>query len=252
MSAGVAANLSTNALQNGAGGYQIIAGKSYPMYSPEWYAAQRSNEADVAGAAGTAAGTYTKNAATASGLLSPSLTALDGSGGTGAAGTTGAAGAAGTGTGGTTTGAPGAVPKVQMPDPTEATNQAFARAKDTAGNLSRASLDALNGELGSQGMLGGGGQAQGAADILARATNTMGEESNMEAGKNVDLAADFAKTNFQGGITQRGQDIQQQEAQATLAQEKSFQQQQLLQSILAGLAGNKLATPAGSTAAGLY
>jgi hypothetical protein len=68
------------------------------------------------------------------------------------------------------------------------------------------------------------------------------------ANKNADTALDVAKTNYAGGLTQRGQDIQSQEANASLAIQKQNQQYQLLDLILKGLGG---ATSATSTA-GLY
>ena len=122
------------------------------------------------------------------------------------------------------------VAPIQMPDTTATTNAAFGRAKDQAGALARSSLDSLSGELGAQGMLGGGAQAQGAADILSGATNTMGKEISSEAGQTAGMAADFAKTGYEGSITQRGQDIQAQEAAAA-------RNQQVLLSLLAGLRG---------------
>jgi len=161
----------------------------------------------------------------------PSLAGLfgGGPGGAGGAGTDPGGGGTGVGTG---TGLhPGNyVAPIQMPDTSAATNAAFARAKDQAGQLSRASLDSLSGELGSQGMLGSGAQLQGTADILGGATNVMGKEISSEAGKTADIAADFAKTGYGGAITQRGQDIQAQEAAAA-------RNQQVLLALLAGLRG---------------
>jgi hypothetical protein len=185
--------------------------------------------------AGTRAGQYTGAAMSAS---SPSLTGLMsgilGMGGAGGGG--GAAGGPGGGIGtpgGSTGGYPagkggGYVAPIQMPDTTAATNAAFARAKDQAGALSRSSLDSLSGELGSQGMLGSGAQLQGTADILGGATNVMGKEISSEAGQQAGIAADFAKTGYEGSIAQRGQDIQAQEAAAA-------RNQQVLLSLLAGL-----------------
>ena len=210
--------------------------------------------------AGSAAGAGVKNdytaqaattpAAQSSSLyasLLPSLMGLMG-GGSGASGTgtsgssvggSGTAGVSGVVGGGGAGGSGGSsVPQVQMPDMQAANQQAFARAKDTAGNLSRASLDALNGEMGAQGMLGSGGQAEGAANILAKATNTMGAEANTEASTNAGLANTDVLANQSAAVTGRGQDIQQQEAAATLAQAKSAQQQQLLLGILSGLQGS--------------
>jgi hypothetical protein len=242
----------------GATNQQIIGGTSYTKYTPEWYQAMEDFNTKASGAAGTAAGTYTANAASASGLLNPSgsttpststpasITGLD-TGGTGGTST-----GTGTTSDSTSGGSGAAIPQVQMPDMQAANQQAFARAKDTAGNLSRASLDALNGELGSQGMLGSGAQAEGAAQIIAKNANTLGDEANTEASTNAGLANTDALANQSAAVTGRGQDIQQQEAAATLAQQKTLAQQNLLQQILGSLAGSKLATPAGQATAGLY
>ena len=143
----------------------------------------------------------------------------------------------GPGGGGTTQNSGSYVAPVQMPDTSAATSAAFARAKDQAGALSRASLDSLTGELGSQGMLGGGAQAQGAADILGQATNTMGNEISSEAGQQAGIAADFAKTGYEGDITQRGQDIQEQEAAAQ-------RNQNVLLALMKGINGGSTGTPA--------
>ncbi len=82
----------------------------------------------------------------------------------------------------------------------------------------------------------------------------MGKEISSEAGQTANMAADFAKTGYQGGITQRGQDIQAQEAAAT-------RNQQVLLSLLAGLRGGGGSgggqlpyggVPAGAAAGNLY
>lgn len=125
------------------------------------------------------------------------------------------------------------LPTLQMPDQTNATNAAFATAKDKVGKTSRASLDSLRGELGATGMLGSGAEGQLTRDVITSGAGELGQVSRDQAGKQADLAADFAKTNFAGGITQRGQDVSASEAAARLAQEQrladaslSFQKQQ--------------------------
>jgi len=181
----------------------------------------------------TSAGSRTNQYSSAAmGGMFPSLDGLSGSGSSGSS--TGFAGIGGSGSGGPVTGG-GTSPSIQAPDPTAATNAAFASAKDRAGNLTRASLDSLAGEMGAQGMLGSGGQMQGMADILTSGTNIMGEESRAQMGKQADISADFAKTKYAGDITQRGQDIAAQEANARLALAQQQQQYQLLNTILNSL-----------------
>lgn len=156
----------------------------------------------------------------------------------------------GAGTSGVTGGA--RLPTLQMPDQTASTNAAFASAKDKVGKVGRASLDSLRGELGASGMLGGGAEAQGVRDVIQSGAGELGEVSRAQAGKSADLSADFAKTNFAGGITQRGQDVSAAEANARMAQEAriadanlAFQRQQaqasnqlqMLQLALSGMKG---------------
>lgn len=127
------------------------------------------------------------------------------------------------------------IPTIAPPDPTAATNAAFAGAKDQVGAMSRASLTSLNDELGASGMIGSGAQVQGTRDIIAGGAGQMGQVSRDLAGKNADQAADFAKLGYQGGITQRGQDIASREAAARLAAEERRAREALLQRILSGL-----------------
>lgn len=146
----------------------------------------------------------------------------------------------------------GYVPPIKMPDMSRASDAAFATSKDRAGKIGRSMIDSLRGELGATGNLGGGAEVQGIKDIATEAGGVVGQASRDQAIKEADLGADFAKTGYQGSITQRGQDISAQEANARLAQEKelqasrmafeqqslkSQQQLQLLQLALSGLKG---------------
>jgi hypothetical protein len=180
----------------------------------------------------------------------PSISGLlGGIGGTGTGSvSTGAFGSGGTGSTGTGGGGSSApqVPGLQMPDTSAATTAAFARAKDQAGQMTRASLDSLADEMGANHMLGSGGQMQGMVDALTKGTNLMGEESRSEAEKQADLAEQTALANYTGGITQRGQDMSQQtayrgqdvaaqDAQARLALESRQQIMSMLSLALQGL-----------------
>lgn len=177
---------------------------------------------------------------------------VGGGGGIGTSGTTGTSGgpSGSSSFGGVTPG--GTIAAPTLPDSTAATNAAFATAKDKAGKISRASLDSLRGELGATGNLGGGAEVQGVRDIISSGAGLEGQAARDEAMKQSEIAADFAKTGYAGAITQRGQDVSAQEAQARLAQErelqasrlafeqqqlKSQQQLQMLQLALSGLKG---------------
>lgn len=166
------------------------------------------------------------------GITGGAASAFGGSGGTGAA--TGAGGPVGSG-GPVSSGS--AAPQIQMPDMTQSNSAIFAQAKDQVGKSSRASLDSLNGELGAQGMLGGGAQAQATRDVVNNNASELGQVSRDQATTGANMAADFAKTGYQGSITQRGQDIAAQEANARLALEQRQQQYQLLSMALQGLNG---------------
>lgn len=194
------------------------------------------------------------------------LAGMRGGGGYGGAGGgfAGAAGGAfGGGAGGTTTPTGGGgtgggsslahVANVALPDSSASIAASMAGAKDRAGNLSRASLDALRGELGATGNLGSGAEVQGTKDIIQSGAGLIGQASRDAANKQADTAADFAKTRYGGEITQRGQDVSAQEAQARLAQEARLseatlafqkqqaaanQQMQMLQLALSGLKGS--------------
>lgn len=111
------------------------------------------------------------------------------------------------------------LPNLTLPDQTAGTNAAFATAKDKVGKTARSGLDSLRGELGASGMLGGGAEGQLVRDVIQSGTGELGQVARDQAMKSADLSADFAKTNYAGGITQRGQDVSAQEAQARLAQE---------------------------------
>lgn len=221
--------------QNMGAGVQVIGGQQYQMYSPQWYQAQRSYAKDASSAAGTAAGSFTNS------YMNTAFPSLAGLSGAGAAGTFGLGGStAGTGTAGAA-GAPGSsgpvgggtsVAPLQMPDQSAKNAAIFAQAKDQVGQMSRASLDSLAGELGSEGMLGGGAQAQATRDIISQGEGQLGDTVRANAVNDANLAADFAKTNYQGALTERGQNIQAQEANARLALEQRAQQYQLLNTIL--------------------
>lgn len=220
----------------GIGGTQIIGGNSYGIYTPAWYAAMRQNESDVAGAAGKAAGAFASNALggipSLGGLANPTGSATGAFGGS----VSGSASGTGTGTGGSVTSGSSIAP-LTMPDMTASNNATFAAAKDKVGQQSRASLDALNGELGSKGMLGSGAEVQGVRDVVNNNAEQLGQVTRDSAKANAATALDLAKTNYTGSIAQRGQDIQSQEANASLALQANNQRFQALSLALQALGG---------------
>lgn len=158
-------------------------------------------------------------------------------------------GGAGTGTGG---GLPGqtqlSFQQYYAPtsaDASAAQSKAFALAKAQAGSEGQAAINGLAGQMAARGITGSGTQMRGIADRLAAATNPLAQTTAQQLQENVNmaqqnqqLAQQAAETAFQGGISQRGQDITAQTAQAQLAQQKQLAQQQMLQQALTGLMGN--------------
>lgn len=137
----------------------------------------------------------------------------------------------------------GGVAPLQMPDMSQSNAATFAAAKDKVGQSSRAALDSLNGLLGSTGQLGGGASVLAARDVVNNNAEQLGQVDRDLANTNAATALDVAKTNYGGALTQRQQDIQAQEANASLALQANNQRYQLLDLVLKGLSG------AGSTAA---
>lgn len=243
------------------GGVQIIGGQRYQMYSPEWYAAQRQYATDRAGAAGTAAGTYAKNYLNtampgAQGAFSGALSGLQGAlGGSAVAGTpavTGGIGGATPGlqTGGGPVGGGGYVAPIQMADTSAANAAAYAKAKDQVGQSSRSAIDSLRDVLGATGQLGGGAEAQATRDIVSSAAGDLGQVSRDQAQTGAELAQRTAEMGYQGALTQRGQDIAAQEANARLALEARQQYLSLLQTALGGAMGGLKGALGGGTGAG--
>jgi hypothetical protein len=137
---------------------------------------------------------------------------------------------------------------VAAPDTSAAESAAFGSAKDKVGQNAKAALQALNDQMAAQGMLGSGAQVQGARDIIQSGMGELGDVRRQQAITKAGSALDLAKMGYQGDITQRGQDISAQEANARLAQEAAqlqFQRQQsalqqqmgLMQLAMSGLKG---------------
>lgn len=146
-------------------------------------------------------------------------------GGGGTAGVAGAAGTTPAGAGVPLTGGVGGgisggsqIAKPSLPDFSASNAAAYATAKDQVGKTARSALTGLNDYLSSQGMLGSGAQVQGARDIIQSGEGQLGQVSRDLAQQNAAAAQNLAALGYTGGITQRGQDINAQEAQARLAQ----------------------------------
>lgn len=182
--------------------------------------------------------------------VSPSMQGLLGALGVGGAGSstatsglTGGSGGVSGISGGTGTGVPnisGGTPisDVKPVDMSAANAATFGAAKDQAGQTGRAEIDSMNGLLGATGMLGSGAQVQGTKDIVEQAGQGANDITRQNATTTAANDLDIAKTNQATQLTERGQNISAQQAQAQLAMEQaqlnSQRQLAILQSVLGG------------------
>ena len=90
----------------------------------------------------------------------------------------------------------------------------------------RASLESLRGLMGETGQLGGGAEAAATRDIVQHAAGQMGEVGRSQAIQGSERNFQTALANQQSALTQRGQDISAQEAQARLAESRVQAQSQ--------------------------
>lgn len=84
---------------------------------------------------------------------------------------------------------------------------AFARAKDQAGRVARSSLTSIAEEMAGRGISGSGIEALRAAGGIGEAAEPMQELTRTQAMGEAQRAADISDLGYQGGITQRGQDL---------------------------------------------
>lgn len=132
----------------------------------------------------------------------------------------GGAGVVAPGTGGPVNGGAG-IPGIGPIDTSAATSAAFGAAKDQSGQEANASLKSLQGLMGAEGLSGSGMEAEGEKGIIENALGEMGSASRANATTQANNALDIAKTNQSAAITQRGQDIAAEEANAQLAEQQA-------------------------------
>lgn len=122
-------------------------------------------------------------------------------------------------------GGPANVPdhaRVEAPDNSAAMAAQFARAKDQAGQMAQSALQGLRGALGGRGLLGSGAEFKGTERIASQGLGQLGDLNREQTIQNANQAADFAKLGYQGDITQRGQDIQNQQYANNLASQMAM------------------------------
>lgn len=199
--------------------------------------------------AGTASGQYAANQIAADpalqGLykaagLGTGGTSSGGVGGTGGMGG-GSVGVGGAGTAGVLSSATGiggssGIPGIAPVDMSASNAATFGAAKDQAGQTGRSQIDSMKGLIGAAGMLGGGAEAAGTRNIVEQAGQGVNDVTRANATNTAASNLDVAKTNQASQLTQRGQDIAAQQAQAQLAMEQaqlnSQRQLSLLQTAL--------------------
>lgn len=198
---------------------QIINGGNYAPYTPQWYQAMDADAVRRSGVQGTAQGTGEANYWKS---LSPSLMGLWSSLGLGGSGagsgfqTGSIPNEVSIGSGGGST-ATSPIATIAPLDFTKANAAAFATAKDQAAQTAQASMRGLQQALSARGLTGGGYQAGQIGTTLAREANTIGQASRDEARNEANLQAQADEANLGAQVTQRGQDISRQEADAERA-----------------------------------
>ena len=88
-----------------------------------------------------------------------------------------------------------------------ARNASFARAKDKAGQIARASLTGLRNAMGERGIGGSGIEALQSAGIVGAAGSELGEVNREQLLQDLAQQQHIQDLTYQGGITQRGQTL---------------------------------------------
>lgn len=121
------------------------------------------------------------------------------------------------------------VPRIGAPDNTAANADIFARAKDTAGQNSRAAITALRGTMAERGMLGSGIEGGETARIVGQAAGGVGDVNREQAIQQSGQANQNQQLGYTGDVTQRGQDLSlEAQRRSLLAQQQARAQQGLL------------------------
>lgn len=96
---------------------------------------------------------------------------------------------------------------IGAPDMAAAQQAQFARAKDQAGEVARSALAGLRSQLGGRNLLGSGAEHRGTVNVANKGVQQLGELSRDQAIQGSEANQQAALANFQGGVTQRAQDI---------------------------------------------
>lgn len=91
-------------------------------------------------------------------------------------------------------------------------NAAFARAKETAGQTARASMQTLQDVVDERGLTGSSVEAGKAGAIIGGASANIGDFLRDQAQSEAQRATDVADMEYQGQVQQRGQELARQQA----------------------------------------
>ena len=99
------------------------------------------------------------------------------------------------------------IPERERVDDTQAAREAYARAKDTAGQHGRAAMDALMDVQGARGIVGSGIGVNEAGGVIGEGARQLGEFNSQQLQQRVENERRRQEMIYQGLISQRGQDI---------------------------------------------
>lgn len=93
-----------------------------------------------------------------------------------------------------------------------ARDAAFARAKEQAGQTALAGLKSFQGQMENRGLMGSTQESQGMGNIIGATGGAVNDFTREQLINDLNRSAQVADTQYQGNITQRGQDMQRQQA----------------------------------------
>lgn len=96
---------------------------------------------------------------------------------------------------------------VNLGSPVASDAVAFAKAKDRVGASTQGLMKALANQFSARNLSGGSAEVAATGNTLLGAAGQLSDVARDEAIKESNDSNDFAKTAYQGGITQRGQDL---------------------------------------------
>lgn len=98
------------------------------------------------------------------------------------------------------------------PEETAARAAAFARAKDQAGMTANSALEGLRSATNARGIAGSSIEGEGMARILGGGAGEINDYTGAQLASDLGRSSQVSDRNYQGNITQRGQDLQARQA----------------------------------------